>query len=55
MTYSTNVSRAGVSDPNDLLAVATTWPEEWREQFAAREAIMAIDASHPYVPAIPVK
>ncbi len=31
MTYSTDVSRADVSDPNDLLAVVATWPEEWRE------------------------
>ncbi len=38
--------------PNDLLAVVATWPEEWREHFAEREAIMAIDASHSYVPAI---
>ena len=29
-----------------------TWPEEWRDHFAEREAILAIDASHPYVPAI---
>ena len=29
-----------------------TWPEEWQDDFAEREAIMAIDASHPYVPAI---
>ncbi len=50
--YGTNVARADVSDPNDLLAVVTTWPEEWRDSFAEREAIMAIDASHPYVPAI---
>ena len=25
--YGTNVSRADVSDPNDLLAVVATWPE----------------------------
>ncbi len=29
-----------------------TWPEEWQADFAEHEAIMAIDASHPYVPAI---
>ncbi len=29
-----------------------TWPEEWQDDFAEREAIMAIDARHPYVPAI---
>ena len=29
-----------------------TWPEEWRDSFAEREVIMAIDTSHPYVPAI---
>ena len=29
-----------------------TWPDEWQDHFAEREAIMAIDASHPYVPAI---
>ncbi len=50
--YGTNVARADVSDPNDLLAVVATWPEEWQDSFAEREAIMAIDASHPYVPAI---
>ena len=43
--YGTNVSHAHVSGPNDLLAVVTTWPEEWRDSFAEREAIMAIDAS----------
>ncbi len=43
--YGTNVARADVADPNDLLAVVTTWPEEWRDSFAEREAIMAIDAS----------
>jgi len=31
MTYSTDVSRADVSDPKNLLAVVATWPEEWRE------------------------
>ncbi len=51
--YATNVSRADVYDPNDLLAVVATWPEEWRDHFAEREAILAIDASHPYVPALP--
>ena len=49
--YGTNVSRADVSDPNDLLAVVATWPEEWRDSFAEREVIMAFDASHPYAPA----
>ena len=29
-----------------------TWPEEWQDNIAEREAIMAIDASHPYVPAL---
>ncbi len=48
----TNVSRADVSDPNDLVTVVATWPEEWQDSFAEREAIMAIDASHPYVPTI---
>ncbi len=28
------------------------WPEEWQDSFAERDAIKAIDASHPYVPAI---
>ncbi len=50
--YPTNVSRADVSDPNDLLSVVVTWPEVWRDHFAEREATMAIDASHPYVPAL---
>ncbi len=50
--YATNVERADVSDPNDLLAVVATWPEVWHDHFAEREAIMDIDASHPYVPAI---
>ncbi len=49
--YGTNVSRADVSDPNDLLAVVATWLEEWCEHLAEREAIMTIDASHSYVPA----
>ena len=48
----TNAGSRPVSDPNDLLAVVATWPEEWRDSFAEREAIMAIDASHPYVSAI---
>ncbi|MEE9129183.1 MAG: hypothetical protein V3T84_04130 [Phycisphaerales bacterium] len=43
--YATNVFRADVSDPNDLLVVAATWPEEWRDRFDEREAIMAIGAS----------
>ena len=51
-TYSTNVARAHVSDPNDLLAVLATWPPDWPDHFREHEAIMAIDASHPYVPAI---
>ncbi len=50
--YGTNVARADVSDPNDLLAVVATWPEVWQDSFAEREAIMAIDASHPCVTAM---
>ena len=51
-TFSNNSARADVSDPNDLPTLVATWPEEWQDSFAEREAIMAIDASHPYVPAI---
>ena len=43
--YGTNVARADVSDPNDSLAIVATWPEEWQDSFAEREAIMANDAS----------
>ncbi len=50
--YRSTVSPPDVADLNDLLAEVATWPEEWRDHFAEREAIMAIDASHPYVPAI---
>ncbi len=50
-TFSNNSARADVSDPNDLPTVVATWPEEWRDHYREREAIMAIDASHPYVPA----
>ncbi len=39
----TNVSRADAADPNDLPAVAATWPEEWQNHLAEREAIVAID------------
>lgn len=46
------VEISDLSDPNDLLAVVATCPEAWRDDFAEREAIMAIDASHPYVPVI---
>ena len=42
------VAISNVSDLNDLLAVSATW----RDDFTEREAIMAIDASDPYVPAI---
>ena len=35
-----------------MQAVVATWPEEWQDSFAEREAIMAIDASRPYVPAV---
>ena len=49
--YRSTVSPPDVADLNDLLAEVATWPEEWRDHFAEREAIMAIDASHPYVPA----
>jgi hypothetical protein len=51
-TFSNNSARADVSDPNDLPTVMATWPEKWQDSFAEREAIMATDASHPYVPAI---
>ena len=51
-TFSNNSARADVSDPNDLPTLVATWPEEWQDSFAEREAIMTIDASHPYVPAI---
>ena len=50
--YRSTVSPPDVADLNDLLAEVATWPEEWRDHFAEREAIMAIDATHPYVPAI---
>jgi len=51
-TFSNNSARADVSDPNDLLTVVATGPEKWQDSFAEREATIAIDASHPYVPAI---
>lgn len=41
-----------MSDPNDLRAVVAAWPQVWHDHFAEREAIMAIDASHPYLRAI---
>ena len=37
---------------HSALAVVATWPEEWQDGFAQREAIMAVDASQPDVPAI---
>lgn len=43
--YGTNVSRADVSDPNDLLAVVATWPEVWRDHFAACEKNMTIEST----------
>ncbi len=46
------VAISNVFSLNDLLTVAATWPEAWRDDFTEREAIMAIDASDPYVPAI---
>ena len=39
-------------DLNDVLPVVAKWPEEWRDSFAEREAVMAINACYPYVPAI---
>ena len=47
-----NPDASELSDPNDLLAVVATWPEVWQDSFAEREAILAIEASHPYVRAI---
>ena len=44
-SYSINVARADVSDPNDLLAVVATWPKVWQDPYREREAIMAINAS----------
>ncbi|MEE9130854.1 MAG: hypothetical protein V3T84_12605 [Phycisphaerales bacterium] len=41
-----------MSDPYDLLAVVAMRPEVWPNHSAEREALMAIDANHPYVPAI---
>jgi len=35
-----------------VLPVVAKWPEEWRDSFAEREAVMAINACYPYVPAI---
>ena len=32
-----------------MQAVVATWPEEWPDHFAEREAIMAIDASHQQI------
>ncbi len=43
----TDVSRADAADPNDLLTIVATWPEEWQNHLAEREAIMAVDARHP--------
>ena len=46
-------SRADVTDPGDLLEIVrTAWPEPWRDDFAEREAIMAIDARFPWAVAI---
>ncbi len=46
-------SRADVTDPGDLLEIVRTrWPREWRDAFAEREAIMAIDARFPWAVAI---
>ena len=39
------VEISNVSDPNDLLAVVATWPEEWQDSFAEREAITGTGAT----------
>ena len=44
-------SRSGVR-PERTARRRGKGPEEWQDSFAEREAIMAIDASYPYVPAI---
>ena len=51
-SYSINVARADVSDPNDLLAVVATWPEVWHDHYREREAIMAINANHRRMPPV---
>ena len=43
MTYSTNVSRAAVSDPNDLLAVVATWPDQWVARVVQPWLLEAVD------------
>ena len=44
-------SRSGVR-PERTARRRGNGPEEWQDSFAEREAIMEIDASYPYVPAI---
>ncbi|MHC5002793.1 MAG: hypothetical protein ACYTJ0_06685 [Planctomycetota bacterium] len=45
-------SRADVTDPQDLLGLVRSWPEDWRDAFDEREAIMAVQARFPWAVAI---
>ncbi|MFG0329498.1 MAG: hypothetical protein ACF8PN_06305 [Phycisphaerales bacterium] len=51
MHGSWHVSPVDVMDRADLARLVSGWPEEWREEFEERAAIMEFLALNPVVPA----